>query len=100
MPKGRAHFDLVVARFGGRLSDAYQREYTALLAAIAKAQDIGPLELTMFWPKVGSLYDGDLLVIGRAVNGWMDRWSPAQASDATALAATARATAEGDGSVD
>jgi hypothetical protein len=83
-----------------RLSDDYEREYAALLARIAAGVDLGSADLTMFWPKVGSRYDGDLMVIGRAVNGWIDRWSPGERPDPARLAATARLTAEGDGSVD
>lgn len=28
--------------------------------------------MTAFWPMVGHAYDGALLVVGRAVNGWID----------------------------
>jgi hypothetical protein len=48
----------------------------------------------MFWPKVGSRYAGDLLVVGRATNGWIDRWEPGKPPDTTTLAQIARATGE------
>lgn len=79
----------------GRLSSAYEDRYIELLARVAASSRIHPRELALFWPKVGASYVGDLLVIGRAVNGWIDRWDLDEPSDPRALAAMARATAEG-----
>jgi hypothetical protein len=76
-----------------RLSARYEAEYAAYLAAIAATPGIPP-ELNMFWPKVGARYVGDVLVIGKATNGWIDRWVPGERPDTMALARIARATAE------
>jgi hypothetical protein len=83
----------VVATAPVRLSDAYERMFAAQLDAIASTPAI-PSELNMFWPKIGSRYDGDLLVIGRATNGWIDRWEPGSHPDMRALARIARGTGE------
>jgi hypothetical protein len=64
-----------------------------MLATVATTA--GGREFAVFWPKVGASYAGDLLVIGRAVNGWIDRWVPAELHDPLAVAATARASGEG-----
>jgi hypothetical protein len=32
--------------------------------------NLGDTDLTSFWPMIGAAYDGELLVVGRAVNGW------------------------------
>lgn len=77
------------------LSVEYEAAYAELIARVATSPSIRPRELALFWPKVGRSYDGDLLVVGRAVNGWIDRWDLDAPSDAHALAATARATGEG-----
>jgi len=56
--------------------------------------------LTAFWPMCGRNWNGQLMVIGRAVNGWTDPWLPAKALEpggrSEILAMTLRA-AEGDG---
>jgi len=75
------------------LSREYEAGYIDLLARVA-ATRIRPPETSLFWPKVGRLYDGELLLIGRAVNGWIDRWNTSAPADLAALAAAARATAE------
>jgi hypothetical protein len=78
-----------------QLSSDYEGDYVAMLDAIARVGSIKPPATSLFWPKVGRAYDGELLLIGRAVNGWIDRWDTDQAADLTALAAAARATAQG-----
>ena len=78
-----------------RLSTDYEREYAALLEAIQRDRGIQPRELTMFWPKIGRQYDGDLLVVGRSVNGWFDRWDLDLYTSPRELAALARRTGEG-----
>lgn len=54
-----------------------------------------PVPQALFWPKVGRLYDGELLQDGRAVNGWIDRWEPDDPRSPAELAAIARRTGEG-----
>jgi hypothetical protein len=76
------------------LSPAYGSTYRRLLARVAAAPRIKPPETSLFWPKVGRRYDGELLLVGRAVNGWIDRWDVDGATDLDALVAAARATAE------
>jgi len=73
----------------------YETDYRALLARVVAAPGIRQRELALFWPKIGSQYGGDLLVIGRAVNRWIDRWVLDELSDVAAPAAVARETAEG-----
>lgn len=76
------------------LSEGYERDYSALLKDVSSDPRLRHAELNMFWPKIGSRWQGDLLVAGRAVNGWIDRWIPAESPDPEALAATARGTGE------
>ena len=54
------------------LSDRYTAAYEHMLVAVSQAPNVAPPELTAFWPMVGHAYDGSLMVVGRAVNGWMD----------------------------
>jgi hypothetical protein len=71
-----------------------------MLAALAVAPGVEPPELTAFWPIVGHAYAGALLVVGRAVNGWIDEITVGALSDPIArdaLIAAARRTAEGEG---
>jgi hypothetical protein len=78
-----------------RLPSDYEAAYLELLGRVAATPRIRPRELALFWPKVGRAYTGDLMIIGRAVNGWIDRWDLDQPADLPGLAATARATGEG-----
>ncbi|MFN8127128.1 MAG: hypothetical protein U0R64_11550 [Candidatus Nanopelagicales bacterium] len=82
-------------RVGGRLSGEYEETYAELLAIVGTAARITPRELSLFWPKVGRRFDGGTLLIGRAVNGWIDRWDLDTAEDPEVLARVARQTAEG-----
>jgi hypothetical protein len=56
--------------------------------------------LTAFWPMRGHNWNGELMVVGRAVNGWTDPWLPTTAVDpvrrSDILAMTLRAS-EGKG---
>jgi hypothetical protein len=78
-----------------RLSSEYERLYARLLGEVAAVRTRRPVQQALFWPKVGRLYDGELLLVGRAVNGWIDRWEPGDGRTPDELAAVARATAEG-----
>ena len=83
-----------------RLSAEYESAYGRLLAALAVAPGIEPSALTAFWPMVGHSFDRGLLVVGRAVNGWMDHISVEALPDRAARAAlltAVRRTAEGSG---
>jgi len=55
------------------LPSAYEAEVVRILTALGAAEGVGPTELTGFWPRVGHAYARRLLVIGRAVNGWIDQ---------------------------
>jgi hypothetical protein len=79
----------------GGLSDDYARAYVRQLDEVAVARVRRSRPLALFWPKVGRLYDGDLLVIGRAVNGWIDRWEPGDGRTPAELADIARHTGQG-----
>jgi hypothetical protein len=59
---------------GASLSRSYGSTYRRLLESVAATPRIRPPETSLFWPKVGRAYDGELLLVGRAVNGWIDRW--------------------------
>lgn len=60
-----------------------------MLATVAAAGAAPETPLVPFWPLAGAAYDGELLVIGRSVNGWIEDWTPGQLADpgvrATAL---------------
>lgn len=43
-----------------------------LLTEVSLTPGVRPDELAAFWPMVGHKYGGRLLVVGRAVNGWID----------------------------
>jgi hypothetical protein len=74
----------------------YEGLFAGLLAEVAKAPTRRPVSQALFWPKIGRLYDGEVLLVGRAVNGWIDRWEPADSRSPAELAAVARATGEGE----
>lgn len=78
------------------LTSAYGATYRRLIESVAATPRIRPPETSLFWPKVGRKYEGDLLLVGRAVNGWIDRWDVDEPTDLDALLAAARATAEAD----
>lgn len=76
------------------MSQVYEREFAALLRRIESTPGVQPVELTAFWPKIGGRYAGDLMIVGRSVNGWVDRWVPGGPMKAQDVAAQARATGE------
>jgi hypothetical protein len=81
------------------LSARYGDAFAELLAKAGSTPNVRPDALAVFWPMTGASYQGDLLVVGRAVNGWIDKVSVAELVDATrarAWAETARYTAEDD----
>lgn len=78
-----------------RLSDRYEDTYAEMLTSVAGTPRITPRELSLFWPKLGRRYAGGMLIVGRAVNGWIDRWDLDDDADPLALAHVARETAEG-----
>ena len=56
------------------LPASYDIEFDAMLAGVAAVT--GPeVPLVPFWPLHGGAYTGDLLVIGRSVNGWIEDWT-------------------------
>jgi len=83
------------------LSSAYGAEFEAMLAAVADAGAAPETPLVPFWPLAGAAYDGELLVIGRSVNGWIEDWTPRGLADPAVRAAAVerlRADAEPVGS--
>ena len=82
------------------LSPRYEHLYDRLLAAVGTTPGVEPQELAAFWPMIGRSYDGRLLVIGRAVNGWVDRVRANELANVDYRASTLttlRGTSEGDG---
>ena len=75
------------------LSLEYEDMYAEMLEGSALASP--DVELTPFWPKIGARYGGDLLVIGRATNGWIDRWVPSEGQAPNEVAQLARQSGEG-----
>lgn len=63
------------------MSVAYGETFERMLAEVADVATDPVAPLVPFWPLRGSLYDGDLLVIGRSVNGWVDDWTVGQLRD-------------------
>ena len=81
------------------LSAEYEAHYRAFLADASSAARPGR-PWTIFWPMIGHRYGGDLLVVGRAPNGWTVRWDATQERSVEAIAAVTtetRHTSEGDG---
>jgi hypothetical protein len=75
----------------------YDCAFQALLAACARAATELDARITPFWPLVGNRYNGDLMVIGRSVNGWIDDWAIGELRDPMTrvkVARTMRADAE------
>ena len=77
-----------------QLSSDYGAAYERLIQHVASVGRITPPAASLFWPKVGRAYDVELLLIGRAVNGWIDRWDTDQPADLPGLAAAAQATGQ------
>jgi len=68
------------------LSPDYDIDLEAMLARLGTTSGVGPPLLTAFWPMTGSAYSGGLMVVGRAVNGWIDHISAPELANATARA--------------
>ncbi len=79
---------------------AYDGLMAGMLREVAGDPAVSPGTIAGFWPMVGHAYRGRLMVVGRAVNGWIDQLtlealrSP---QGPEAAAARMRRTAEGDG---
>ncbi len=72
----------------------YDQAYDRLLTGLSTAQDVQPDLLTLFWPMRGAAYSGALMIVGKAVNGWIDEISVNQLPDSIererAIAAASR----------
>lgn len=64
-----------------KLSEEYASDFEAMLEGDARAAASRDVPLVPFWPLRGRLFDQDLLVIGRSVNGWVADWTPVQLRD-------------------
>lgn len=60
------------------LSRSYETIYERMLSEVASAVSDPDVPLVPFWPIRGAAYDGELLVIGRSVNGWIEDWTARQ----------------------
>ncbi len=61
------------APYAGRVTTvggSHEQLYAHVLAEVAEGRSRRPGTRALFWRKVGRRYDGELLVLGRAVNGW------------------------------
>lgn len=74
----------------------YERQYVQLLSDLREVHSRRPAGQALFWPKIGRRYDGELLLVGRAVNGWIDRWEADDPRPHGEVAAVARRTGEGE----
>jgi hypothetical protein len=79
-----------------RLDAAYEAGYVAQLRALQATPGIRSRELALFWPAIGARYSGELLVVGRAVNGSNDQWLLDSAEHPARAARRARLSAEAD----
>lgn len=55
-----------------KLPDEYIEVYDKMLATIAETRGVSPSTLAAFLPRCGHKYNGNLMVIGRALNGWQE----------------------------
>lgn len=75
----------------------YDGAFMALLADSARAAPNPETPVVPLWPLVGWEYSGELMVIGRSANGWIEDWPIGDLRDATTrvqVARTMRADAE------
>jgi hypothetical protein len=63
------------------LSREYEAAFERTLAEVSAAATELDVPLVPFWPIRGAAYDGELLVIGRSVNGWVEDWTSRQLRD-------------------
>jgi len=76
------------------LGSKYTATYDRMLSVVAEKARSRE-KLVAFWPMRGTLYRGDLLVIGRAVNGWDDgAWRAAEGHSRRGRMATIARTRE------
>ncbi|MBL4844226.1 MAG: hypothetical protein JKY65_01760 [Planctomycetes bacterium] len=52
------------------MSKGYETSFRTMLGAVGRGRRIRHPEIDAFWPMKGHRYQGELLVLGRAVNGW------------------------------
>lgn len=63
--------------FSGHDTPEMVRAYGSLLHSLRSVTDQPPdAPMTSHWPVVGGNYNGDLLVVGQAVFGWIPQWRP------------------------
>ncbi|MGD8486743.1 MAG: hypothetical protein PVH07_08910 [Chloroflexota bacterium] len=89
---------MIARRYG--LPPAYDDRLVEMLRAVGTTRGVRPEDLTGFWPRVGHEYVGRLLVVGRAVNGWIDHTTVTRLGEAGGperFAATIRRTADAEG---
>jgi hypothetical protein len=82
------------------LPNSYSQVYDQLLLDVAETGFTR--KLVALWPMCGALYDGDLMVLGRAVNGWDNTaWRSGEGllkgSRRAILSRTRRESEKGDG---
>jgi hypothetical protein len=81
------------------LSSEYEASYDWMLSAIAAAPGVPEDPLAVFWPMIGHAYQRQLMVIGKAVNGWIDDVQAVELTDPVArenILRAARRTSEGE----
>ena len=65
-----------------RLEKKKKELYEQLLCTIAENHNsLRKKELTLFAGCQEIKYNGDLMIVGRALNGWTNNWAPSQAGD-------------------
>jgi hypothetical protein len=58
-----------------QFSDRYQNTFSRLLESVGSRKRPAKGEMTALWPMCGHRYDGRLLIVGRAPNGWEGRFT-------------------------
>ena len=67
-------------KMGLSFPNTYKKQYRKMLGEVAKHYDQLTTDeksgLTTFWPMIGSEFKqgSGLLLLGKSVNGWADRW--------------------------
>lgn len=84
IPNDRVGCGRVIIRDVAGMSSSYRREFAALHRAVA-AMPLAETPLTSFWPMVGDGYNGEVMVIGRAVNSWRTEWRAGDAQSPEGL---------------
>jgi hypothetical protein len=81
------------------MSPEYASQYERLLETVARTPDARGNTLNSFWPMVGHRFEDELLIVGRAVNGWGEDWTAEGAGDPASrrrIVESTRALSEGD----